>query len=216
MKAHPRFAGRFVVGCVARNQTRKNLPALVDAFTRLSKRYPDLHLYLHSSCSDSGSDLVTLLRRSGLRGRADLAHPDFSVVRGLSDFEMNQLYNLFDVMALPTCAEGFGLPILESMSAGVPVVATDCSACSELVNERGELVAVKTSITLGTNLLQQSIVDVEDLAACIEKLYLSSSLRNQYGHAGRTFAEGLTWDRVFLQWLDVLSATSGVDLLKDC
>ena len=212
IKSHPRFAGRFVIGCVARNQARKNLPALVTAFAALAKRYPDLHLYLHSTPSEEGYDLVNLLKRFGLQGRADLAAPGLGVDSALGDPELNELYNLFDVMALPTCAEGFGLPILESLAAGVPVVATDFSACPELVRGRGELARVLTTVISPGNLLEQAIVDVEDLARCIEKLYLSPSLREEYGRAGRAFAETLSWDRLMPQWLEVLSAVSGADL----
>ena len=213
LKKHPRFRDKFVVGCVARNQPRKNLPALVQAFALLSKRYSDLHLYLHSMPSQSGYDLPSLLKRYQLQGRADLASPDLKLQSGLTDEQMNELYNLFDVMALPTCAEGFGLPLIESMAAGVPVVATNFSACPELVRGRGELAAVKTTIISGGNILEQAIVDVEDLARCIEKLYLSPALREEYGRAGRAFAESLSWDSLIPQWLEVLSAASGVDLL---
>ena len=212
LKRHPRFEGKFIVGCVARNQPRKNIPALVEAFAMLSARYADLHLYLHCAPSESGYDLVHLLKRFGLQGKADLPPPAHSIVAGLADSQLNELYNLFDVMALPTCAEGFGIPILESMAAGVPVVATDCSACTELVRGRGELAAVKTRITLGENILEQAIVDVDDLARCIERLYRSPPLRAQYSEAGRAFAESLSWDRLIPQWLDVLGAAAGVDL----
>ncbi|MBI3871413.1 MAG: glycosyltransferase family 4 protein [Verrucomicrobia bacterium] len=212
IKTHPRFRGKFVVGCIARNQWRKNIPALVQAFSLLVRRYPDLHLYIQSASSSTGYDLPELLKRYELQGCADLAAPNYSVTNGLSDSQMNELYNLFDVTVLPTCAEGFGLPLLESMAAGVPIVATDFSACSELVRGHGELAAVKTIITLGESLLDQAIVDVEDLARCIEKLYLSPELRQQYGQAGRAFAETLSWDRLMPQWLDVLSKVSGVDL----
>ncbi|NCQ29488.1 MAG: glycosyltransferase family 4 protein, partial [Armatimonadetes bacterium] len=49
------------------------------------------------------------------------------------------IYNLFDVMVLPTMGEGFGLQFLEAMACGIPVVATDCSAVTELLEGRGEL-----------------------------------------------------------------------------
>ena len=212
IKRHPRFDGRFVIGCVARNQPRKNLPALVIAFAELASRYPELHLYIHSTPSTTGYDLVHLLKRFRLQGRADLASPDLSVGEGLKDYQLNELYNLFDVMELPTCAEGFGLPILESLAAGVPVVATNFSACPELVAGRGELARVLTTVISGGNILEQAIVDVVDLARCIEKLYLSPALREDYGLAGRKFAETLSWDRLMPQWFEVLSSASGVDL----
>ncbi len=212
IKNHPRFEGRFVIGCIARNQARKNLPALIVAFSQLLKRHSNLHLYLHSTPSDAGYDLVDLLRRAGLQGHADLASPDLDVRHGLRDDQLNELYNLFDVMTLPTCAEGFGLPIIESLSAGVPVVATHFSACPELVAGRGELAKVAAKVVSVGNGLEQAIVDEDDLARCIEKLYLSPALCSQYGRAGRAFAETLSWDRLMPQWIEVFSSASGQDL----
>ncbi len=182
------------------------------AFADLAKRYADFHLYLHSTPSEAGYDLVRLLRRFKLEGRADLASPHLGLSAVANDVQLNELYNLFDVMALPTCAEGFGLPILESLAAGVPVVATNCSACPELVAGRGELVRVLTTVISAGNILEQAIVDVDDLGRCIEKLYLSPALREEHGRAGRMFAETLSWDRLMPQWLEVLSSASGVDL----
>ncbi|MBI3870687.1 MAG: hypothetical protein HY299_19330 [Verrucomicrobia bacterium] len=52
---------------------------------------------------------------------------------------------------------------------------------------------------------------MEDLARCIEKLYLSPELRQQYLQAGRAFAETLSWDCLMPQWLNVLSKVSEVD-----
>ena len=59
------------------------------------------------------------------------------------------------------------------------------------------------------NLVEHAIIDVEDLARCIEKLYRNSELREQYAVAGRQFAESLSWDLLIPQWLDVLSQATG-------
>ncbi len=214
LKQHPRFRGKFVVGCVARNQPRKNLPALVKAVAMLSERLPDLHLYLHTDACDVGYDIITLLRRYHLEGKADVGNPDFSVDRGLSDSQLNRLYNLFDISVLPSNGEGFGLPIIESLSAGIPVVATGYSACSELVNGRGELVDVLTTLTVGTNLVEQAIIDVNDLAKKIEKLYHDPALRTEYGTCGRRFAETLAWERLMPQWLSVIELATGKNLTR--
>ncbi|MBL9169696.1 MAG: glycosyltransferase family 4 protein [Verrucomicrobiales bacterium] len=212
IKGHPRFQGKFVVGCVARNQPRKNIPALVKAFALLAAKYDDIHLYLHMNPCDVGHDIVTLFRRYGLEGKADVCSPDFSLDRAIPDPHLNQIYNLFDISALPSNAEGFGLPIIESLSAGVPVVATDYSACSELVRGRGELARILTTITTGTNVVEHAVIDPDDLACCIEKLYLDPGLVETYGTAGREFARTLTWDSLIPKWLEVISLTLGVDV----
>jgi glycosyltransferase involved in cell wall biosynthesis len=210
LKAHDRFRGKFVVGCVARNQPRKNIPALVSAFAQLCQRRDDLHLYLHMNPCDVGYDLVTLLRRYRLEGHADVSGPDSSLDQPLADEQLNRLYNLFDVTALSSYGEGFGLPILESLAAGVPVVATDYSACSELVRGRGELARALTTVTVGVNLIEHAVIDVDDLAARIEKLQRDPALMKQYSEAGRTFARSLSWDALTPQWLEVIGATTGV------
>ncbi|MBI3192589.1 MAG: glycosyltransferase family 4 protein, partial [Pedosphaera parvula] len=160
LKSHERFRGKFVIGCVARNQPRKNIPALVKAVALLRERVENLHLLLHMNPLDVGYDLVTLLHRYRLEGHADVSDPESTLDRGLSDEQLNRLYNLFDVMVLPSTGEGFGLPIIESFAAGVPVVATDYSACPELVRGRGELVRILTTVTAGTNLIEQAVIDV--------------------------------------------------------
>ena len=169
IRSHPRISGKFIVGCVARNQARKNIPALVSAFAKLAQADPDLHLYLHMNPCDIGFDIVTLLHRYRLQGRADVSYPEIGVMSPVSDAYLNQIYNMMDVMVLPTMGEGFGLPILESFSAGVPVIATDCSACTELVSDRGELVRVAATLTCGVNLISQAIIDEEHLAERIHQ-----------------------------------------------
>jgi glycosyltransferase involved in cell wall biosynthesis len=211
LKSHKRFQGKFVVGCVARNQPRKNIPALVKAFASLSSKIENLHLYLHMNPCDVGYDIVTLLRRHRLEGKADVNGPDFSLHQALEDEQLNRLYNLFDVMALPSTGEGFGLPILESMAAGVPVVATDYSACPELLRGRGELIRILTTVAAGTNLIEHAVIDVDDLAVCIEKLYRNPALAKQHSEAGLAFAQTLTWDSLMPKWLELIQSITGVD-----
>jgi len=209
LKSHERLRGKFVVGYVARNQPRKSIPALVKAFATLAGRLPELHLYLHMDPCDVGYDIVTLLQRHGLEGRADVSGPDFNLRQALEDEELNRLYNLFDVTVLPTMGEGFGLPIIESQAAGVPVIATDCSACTELVRGRGELVRVLDTMTVGTNLLEHALIDTADLADCIERLYRSPELVRQHAAAGVEFARCLDWDRLIPQWTRVIKLAAG-------
>lgn len=208
LKDHERFRGKFVVGCVARNQPRKNIPALVQAFALIAKDIKSLHLFLHMNPSDVGYDIVTLLRRHRLEGRADVSSPDLSLAQALEDAALNRLYNLFDVMALPSMGEGFGLPLIESMAAGVPVMATDCSACTELVSGRGELIRPITTMTMGTNLIEQAIINVDELARQIGVLYREPERIRQYSEAGLKFARTLDWEALVPEWLEVIRLAS--------
>ena len=204
LKSHDRLHSKFVVGCVARNQPRKNIPALIKAFASLISSNPNLHLYLHTSPCDVGHDLLSLLHRYGLEGHADICPPEFSMDRGLSDEQLNRVYNFCDITVLPSMGEGFGLPIIESFAAGVPVVATDYSACRELVSGRGELARVGAMITMGSNIMEYAVVDSDDLASCIDRLSKTPDAVRQYSAAARAFAVTLAWDRLLPRWVEVI------------
>ncbi|MBD3175494.1 MAG: glycosyltransferase [Armatimonadia bacterium] len=197
------LADRFVVGCVARNQPRKGLTTLIEAFAGLARRHEDAFLYLHTAPMDVGWDIPELLQRWDVADRAALPS-GVSAIEGCSDAELNRLYNLMDVFVLPTAGEGFGLPILEAMAAGVPVVATDCAAVPELVTGRGELIR-----TLGTHIppgasADYAIPDPDHLEEILEALYHDADLRARHSAAGRQLAEELTWDACADQWADLL------------
>ena len=192
----------FVVGCVARNQPRKQIPTLIKAFARFAHNKGDVFLWLHMAPQDVGWSLEELLDLHGLSGRSGFTS-GLTPAIGLPDERLNEVYNAFDVMALPTAGEGFGLPLLESMAAGVPVLATDCSACAELVSGRGELIRVREFVTGEAN-IERAIADEGHLAELLERLYRDRELRAEYGRRGREFAETMTWDRCAELWAELL------------
>lgn len=200
------LGGKFVVGCVARNQPRKHLPLLIEAFARFCADKGDAMLYLHTDPNDIGWDVLELLRHHGVSDRTSISR-FASVDRGVSSEDLNIIYNLFDVMALPTAAEGFGLPILEAMAAGVPVVATGFSACVELVEGRGELIEVKDHLTIGRYNLKQALPDVEDLVHKLDLLYSEPKRRARHRTAALKFAHRLRWERILEEWDALLTRT---------
>ncbi len=67
---------------------------------------------------------------------------------------------------------------------------------------------VLTTVTMGVNLIEHAVVDVEDLAGRIEKLYHDPGLVRQYSEAGRAFAESLSWEALMPRWLELLRSVS--------
>lgn len=191
--------GRFVVGCTARNQPRKNLPVLIEAFARFSEDKDDAILYLHSDPDDVGWDLLDLLRRHRVFDRTCISK-SASPTNGVSSAKLNEIYNLFDVMVLPTAGEGFGLPIVEAMAAGVPVMATEHSACIELVGGRGELISVKGLMTAGRHNVDYAVPDIDDLVHKLGELHRRPELRWRHRRAGLDFARTLGWGPIVEQW----------------
>ncbi len=187
------LGNRFVVGCVARNSFRKQIPILIKAFQRFVGHRPEALLYLHMDPHDAGWPLLQLVRRMGVAEHTlftrGLAGP-----LGVDQHQMNRIYNLFDVMVLPTMGEAFGLPVLEAMAAGVPVVATDCSSLPELLRGRGELIAVKEYMTMPWDGAEYALPDTDDLVNKLDLLFGNRELRERYAQRGREFALSMTWD----------------------
>ena len=129
----------FIVGCVARNQHRKNLPRLVKGFAQFVKRNnltpKDAKLILHMDWNDAmGWKFPDFADHYGIGEY--LMPPLMGVLdhgQAVSEEDMAQLYNCMDVFVLPTAGEGFGIPTLEAMSCGVPICATNYTTSWELI-----------------------------------------------------------------------------------
>lgn len=197
-RARVGVAGAFVVGCVAVNQERKNLPALVRAFARFARDKHDALLYLHTAI-DGYWDVEELVLRFGVepRTRATL---NLDPRRGVSDQVLATIYNAFDVFALPTMAEGFGLPILEAQACGVPALVTDYSACPELVPDPFQRLRVRDRLILARN-FEQALADEDDLAAKLDALYLDRARLAELGARALAFARGFTWAEMSRRFL---------------
>jgi FkbM family methyltransferase len=126
----------FMVGMVAANKgypSRKCLPEALMAFRQFHEEYPNALLYLHTRTDESnGVDIDEIIKSLGLE-RAVLLCDQFQLQLGYPAPYMVDLYRAFDCLLNPSRGEGFGIPILESLACGTPVIATDTTAMSELV-----------------------------------------------------------------------------------
>jgi glycosyltransferase involved in cell wall biosynthesis len=199
---------KFIVGCVARNQPRKNIPALVKAFAEFSKNKPDVALYLHMAIRDVGWNIDELVHRFGVAEKTYSTN-GYNAIRGVTDEQLCEVYNMFDIFALPTMAEGFGLPILEAQSCGTPVLVTDFSACTELTVSRQELIKVKDTLIMGRN-IEQAIADTDDLTRKLNYFYndwnaKKSSQLKKLGEDGRKKAETMDWKEINESFIKLIS-----------
>jgi glycosyltransferase involved in cell wall biosynthesis len=110
---------RFVLS-VGTMQPRKDIPTLIRAFASVADRLPDMMLVLAGRRGgyhyDTGID--GSIAESGLSGR--ILFPGY-----VDDEDLPALFASARLLVFPSRYEGFGLPILEAFSAGVPVVASD-------------------------------------------------------------------------------------------
>lgn len=105
------------------------------------------------------------------------------------------LYNLADVFAYPSLYEGFGLPVLEAMACGTPVVSSDSSSLPEVVGDAGLMITPD---------------DVEGLAAAIERAIFDSQSVEELRAKGLERAKLFTWHKAAERMMEVyLRAAQG-------
>lgn len=127
----------FVVGMVAANQgipSRKSFPQVFDAFSVFHRKHPNSILYLHTDIAGriGGIDLNALSQMCGIPPEAMRATEYTPLHVGLSQQDVASVYGIFDVLAMPSMGEGFGIPLIEAQACGVPVITTNWTAMSEL------------------------------------------------------------------------------------
>jgi glycosyltransferase involved in cell wall biosynthesis len=177
----------------------------------------NVRLYIHGALVDCGWDLLDLQSDFNLNGKI-LVNPTLKIGVGISDYALNGVYNSFDIFTLPTRGEGFGLPILEAMSAGIPVVVTDYSAHPEWANGCGELVPPVVLESEPLTNIRRAVIDMDHYVGSLLKLINSEELRNKYGMAGRLVAETMDWKIICKQWEDLIDSKlypDGVPLKED-
>lgn len=155
-------------------EPRKDLPLLVAAFESIAAAWPDLTLVIAGPDGWGADDLNEAISGSPVRSRIR------RISRYVSEMERAALVTEAAVLVYPSVYEGFGLPPLEAMALGTPVVATRAGAVPEVVDDA----AVLTDVG-----------DVDGLAAAIEDLLGDDARRERFISAGRARAAEFTWER---------------------
>ena len=154
---------------------RKNLPRLIEAFARLPKSLrAGLQLAIVGGLS--GTDAARLRAHAKTFG---LAEKDLVITDKVTDGEMNLLYNLCEVFAFPSWHEGFGLPALEAMRCGAPVIAANTTSLPEVVGRPDALF---------------DPFDVSAITASLTKVLESQALRAELSAYGVEQAKAFSWD----------------------
>lgn len=132
MALPPQLHDAFIVGCIARNQPRKRLDLTAIHFAEWVKatNIEDAYLYIQTApTSEAAVDVASIMQYFGLIHRLVLYQP--ALKRTLPESTMAAIYNSFDVYFTTTQGEGWGLPVMEAMACGVPVIAPDWAALGE-------------------------------------------------------------------------------------
>ncbi|HEX8188631.1 MAG TPA: glycosyltransferase family 1 protein [Pyrinomonadaceae bacterium] len=174
--------GEFLLA-VGTIEPRKNLQTLVGAFEEVARERPssDLRLVVAGGRGWLSGPLFESIERSPARGRVVLAGY-------VSDEQLRALYSACAAFVYPSLYEGFGLPPLEAMSCGAPVVAGDTPAVAEVTGGAARLFDPRDRGQLVRALLEL----LDDRAA-----------RRALSEAGLSRAAQFSWHRTARATLDV-------------
>lgn len=163
-------------------EPRKNLPTLLAAYSKLRDQYKcDAPLIIAGSKGWLTEDVDQAVLKYKLTNLV-------CFLGSVPSQELDYLYNAARVFALPSFYEGFGLPPLEAMASGTPVVVSNVSSLPEVVGDAGLL--------LDPN-------DVEGWTVALHRVLTDPVLRNELSAKGLKRAAKFSWERAARETLDV-------------
>lgn len=165
----------FVFGMVAANKEnppRKSFQEAMDAFKLFHERHPRSAMYFHSNTQQMGGFPIQEYAKVIGIERAIYFTPVYEWMFKVDRQKMAQIIGMFDCLLSPSTSEGFGVPIIEAQSCGVPVVVNNFSAMPELIEPgvTGEMceVAYRRFSPIGSFI---GIPDVKSLHEAMERVY---------------------------------------------
>jgi glycosyltransferase involved in cell wall biosynthesis len=157
--------------CLGTLEPRKNLPMLVRAFARLKRECADAVLVLAGGIGWLAGDIFAAIEACGVQ--------DSVLLPGYVAAEEKVLwYAAATAFVFPSLYEGFGLPPLEAMACGTPVVTSNAASLPEVVGEAGLMLAPD---------------DVPGWAAALQRVWMDAAYRAELAARGARQAQQFTW-----------------------
>jgi glycosyltransferase involved in cell wall biosynthesis len=173
VRARYQLPDHFVLS-VSTLEPRKNFTGLIAAFEQMAvSSVTDLHLVIAGGKGWLYDDIFAAAETSPLRERIHFAGY-------VADEDLPALYSLATLFAFPSRYEGFGIPVLEAMACGTPVVCADNSSLPEVAGDAALLVEA---------------TDTEALADAMHRLSIDASLREGLISRGYEQARKFTWEK---------------------
>ncbi len=167
-KAQKGINGRFILH-VGTLQPRKNIPTLLDAFAQIDE--PDAQLVLVGGKGWLFDEIFAKVKALRIENRVRFTGY-------VPDEELPLWYAAADLLVFPSNYEGFGMPIIEAMACGTPVVASNSSSIPEAVGEAGLLF---------------DTFNADDLAERMVNVLHNSELSDKMRHLGFAQAKKFSW-----------------------
>jgi len=173
--------GKYIL-CVSTIEPRKNLPRLLSAYHQLRKETNLEHKLV--VCGTFGwlfGDIFTTIDRLNLRD-------DVIFTGYIEDEELPHLYSAADLFVFPSLYEGFGLPALEAMACGIPVITSNSSSLPEILGDAGIMI---------------DPYKPDDLSEAISKVLSDEKLRNKMKAKSLERSKKFSWEQTAQQTLEI-------------
>lgn len=187
IKATYQITASQVVLYVGSIHTRRNVTTLIRAFQRVCQHVPDVQLVLVGKLEYPYLDLPALMKELGVTRQ--VLWPGY-----VRDEDLPGLYNLADAFIYPSSYEGFGLPVLEAMACGTPVITANTSSLPEVVGDAAILI---------------DPVNLGDMTDAMTQLLNNADLRQDFSARGIARARQFSWERTARETLHVYQEVGG-------
>lgn len=172
--------GKPFIMYIGRPTPHKNLARLIEAHQILRRTHPDLLLVLAGKLDDNYRLHKNAAKQKGYRG---IIFTDF-----IPDDQFRWLLEHTRAYIFPSLSEGFGLPGLEAMRHGAPVVSSNATCLPEVYGDAAKYF---------------DPLDVDDMAVAIDQVISNETQRSKMIAAGRKQADKYSWQRMAEQTLAV-------------
>ncbi len=175
---------------VGSERPRKNLGRLFEAFAKLKGEFPELKLVKVGNPGRSED-----YRRNTMKKLTSLGITrDIIFIDHVSEIDLARYYSSAALLAYPSLYEGFGLPPLEAMACGCPVITSNTSSLPEVVGEAGIMV---------------NPYDTDSLAKAIKQVLTDTKLRDDMVRKGLKQSKKFSWEKTARQTLKVYEKVGG-------
>ncbi len=164
-------------------QPRKNYERLIAALAALPDNLRDVHLVIAGGRGWLESPIYAAVQAQGLQDRVHF-------IGFADDDDLPALYSAARCFAFPSLYEGFGLPVLEAMACGTPVLTSNVSSLIEVAGDATLLVDPRST---------------EQITAALVRLLTDDPLRNTLIERGVAQAKRFTWERAASQLRNIYS-----------
>lgn len=198
----------YIVGMVMANKgDRKQYPMQLRAIRQWMDNHEDrdIRVYMHTDPTSQmqGWDMKMLVEEMGLKGKVHTTNQYLATCVPLGQDVMAKLYNCFDVLMNVSAGEGFGIPIIEAQSCGVPVITQAVTAMPEITVNGYAVAPVSTG--LASHYGWQFSPSIPDMVHKLESVYRMTD--NARREAGRAFVlQHCSVPVVASMWADIIKA----------